>query len=692
MIRHLKNNLSLRIAAFLVLGMSVLMTALCAFFITTAASKMEHNLLLKGKGMARQGATIVAELLTTGIRDKKLTAEDAFDERYETIAGAETSKFRTRFVAFTDLALPRVQDVFLKDPDILFAAAADRNGYIGTHNNPARSKRRFDDENGLKAARNTDPEGLVQLYHRDTGEWAWDISSPITVEGKHWGSFRVGFSKARLDAQIRGFVLTMAAASLVVGLLTSAFVFWLLRRALRPLDRMVRVVDAVSHGDLSQDIEVRSSDEIGQMAAGLRRMVESLRQVVGAVRTSAHVVEAGVSEISASAEEMSRASQSQAVAADETSSSMEEMAASIQQVAGNAQTLAQSVDDTSSAIEEMMASIRHVAGNSDNLGSAVGETSAAIEEMAASIQQVARNIEETHRVASHANEAAREGQQAVEKTVSGMTNVSQVMGEVVQAIEGLGKRSGEIGAIVEVIDDIAEQTNLLALNAAIEAARAGEAGRGFAVVADEVRKLAERSARATGEIATLIKGIQRETTLAIESSDRGEKVIREGVDLAQAAGQSLSAIVGSVERAGELMAQIAQAAQEQAHAAEQITGAVANMSHLTQQVTSATREEAVGTEQIARATDVMNRMTHQVSEATAEQKKGGERIVLAAENVSRASTEAAEATRLIAQASGGLQLQASALLDAIAFFKLDAAHEAEARVPAAGATVPMLKA
>jgi methyl-accepting chemotaxis protein len=267
------------------------------------------------------------------------------------------------------------------------------------------------------------------------------------------------------------------------------------------------------------------------------------------------------------------------------------------------------------------------------------------------------------------------------------------MGEVIQAIEGLGKRSGEIGAIVEVIDDIAEQTNLLALNAAIEAARAGEAGRGFAVVADEVRKLAERSARATGEIATLIKGIQAETKHAIDSSDRGEHAIRQGVDLAQAAGQSLNVIVDSVERAGELMSQIAQAAQEQAKAADQITGAVANMSHLTQQVTSATREEAVGTDQIVRATEVMNRMTHQVSEATTEQKKGGERIVLAAESVSRASTEAVEATHQIAQASAGLQRQASELLDTIAFFNLGAEQGLQARVPAAKATtVPMLKA
>ncbi|MBO9541358.1 HAMP domain-containing protein [bacterium] len=692
MIRHIQTNLSLRIATFLVLGLGLLMSALCAFFISTAAQKMEYNLLLKGKGMARQGAAVVAELLSTGIRDGKLSADEAFDESYQAIAGSETAKYRTRFVAFTDLALPRVQDVFMKDPDILFAAAADRNGYIGTHNNPERSKRRFDDPIGLKAAQNTEAAGLVQLYHRDTGEWAWDISSPITIEGRHWGAFRVGFSKARLDGQIRDFVLTMASASVVVIALLSAFVFWLLRRALRPLDHMVRVVEAVSHGDLRHNVEVRSADEIGKMAASLQRMIASLRQVVGTVRGAAHVVEGGVSEISASAEEMSRASQSQAAAAEETSSSMDEMAAAIQQVAGNAQTLAQSVDDTSSAIEQMMASIRHVAGNSDNLNSAVSETSAAIEEMAASIQQVARNIEETHQVAGHASEAAREGQQAVEKTVAGMTNVSQVMGEVIHAIEGLGKRSGEIGAIVEVIDDIAEQTNLLALNAAIEAARAGEAGRGFAVVADEVRKLAERSAKATKEIAELIKGIQRETQHAIESSDRGEHAIREGVTLAQAAGQSLSAIVGSVERAGVLMGQIAQASQEQANAAEQITGAVANMSHLTQQVTSATREEAVGSEQIVRATDVMNQMTHQVSEATSEQKKGGERIVLAAENVSRAAQEASEATRLIAQASGGLQAQATTLLDAIAFFKLDDAHERTQRVPAAEKSVPMLKA
>jgi len=303
----------------------------------------------------------------------------------------------------------------------------------------------------------------------------------------------------------------------------------------------------------------------------------------------------------------------------------------------------------------MAVSIQQVAGNADTLGAAVSQTSASIEEMAASVQQVSLNVQEATRVAEHSSTVAQEGSQAVRQTIAGMDEITRAMSDVVTVIQHLGKSSAEIGAIIVVIDDIAEQTNLLALNAAIEAARAGEHGRGFAVVADEVRKLAERSAQATGEIATLIKGIQHETEQAVISTRRGEQAISEGTRLATTAGESLGAIVNAVDRVSALMQQIFQATSEQSRAAAQIAEAVGSMSSLTVQVTAATREQAKGSEQIIQAIETMNRMTREVSEATHEQKKGGDQVVLAVSSVNRMSV--------------GLQTQAEQLVEAIAFFK-----------------------
>ncbi|HEY9857309.1 MAG TPA: methyl-accepting chemotaxis protein [Stenomitos sp.] len=471
---------------------------------------------------------------------------------------------------------------------------------------------------------------------------------------------------ARTYATARAATIALLLLSFGVGIGVSLF---LARQITRNVSAMAKAAEGIANGDLDQHVEVTTHDELGDMAASFKKMIENLSRIIGEVRDAASTVAAGADQISAGTEQLSQSAQAQAAASEETSSSMEEMAASVTQVAGNSQTLAANVEETSSSMEEMVASIQQVAGNADSLGSAVAQTSASIEQMVASIQQVAGNVTQANQVASEAAHAADGGRQAVTKTIEGMAQINQVMGQVVGVIEGLGKSSEEIGAIIEVIDDIAEQTNLLALNAAIEAARAGEHGRGFAVVADEVRKLAERSAKATGEIATLIKGIQKETQQAITSTKEGENRIQEGSKLAQTAGESLAAIVGSVDQVTRLMAQISQATQEQANASAQITQAVGSMSTLTQQVNAATREQAKGSNQILNAVEGMNRMTQQVTGATVEQKKGAEQVVKAVESINRSAREAANATDLIAKSSHDLQSQAANLLQAIAFFK-----------------------
>jgi methyl-accepting chemotaxis protein len=204
-----------------------------------------------------------------------------------------------------------------------------------------------------------------------------------------------------------------------------------------------------------------------------------------------------------------------------------------------------------------------------------------MEQLSVTFLEVSRNTSSASTSANEANDLATKGGDVVVKTVSGMNRIADSVRESSATVEALGERSEQIGEIIKVINDIAGQTNLLALNAAIEAARAGEQGRGFAVVADEVRKLAERTTSATNEIGDMIKGIQDDTGKAVESMHAGTKEVEEGVKLSREAGEALEKIVTSVQNVTEMIQQISAAVEEQSSASGDIINSISDVSSIT---------------------------------------------------------------------------------------------------------------
>jgi methyl-accepting chemotaxis protein len=248
--------------------------------------------------------------------------------------------------------------------------------------------------------------------------------------------------------------------------------------------------------------------------------------------------------------------------------------------------------------ETLSASSLEIAKNAQKQYAQSSQTATAMEELNSSFMDVAKNTANAAQSSKDASELALQGGEVVEKTVRGMNKIYQSVQDSAEIIEILGKRSEQIGEIIKVINDIAGQTNLLALNAAIEAARAGEQGRGFAVVADEVRKLAERTTSATNDIGDMIKGIQEDTNRAVESMQAGTIEVQDGVNSANQAGDSLKQIVQSVQNVADMIHQIASAADEQSSTGEEITTTVESVANLNQYTAERAQQSSDAAQQL----------------------------------------------------------------------------------------------
>ena len=397
---------------------------------------------------------------------------------------------------------------------------------------------------------------------------------------------------------------------------------------------------ALARNDLSHElvstitpIDKYGSDEIGQTAAVSNVMLERLLRAMRSYETARTSLVGTVGEIKDAANSLARTSSEVSDAATQSGSASSQIAATINQVASGAAEQARAGSDTSHAVTELNAIIREVGAGAADIRARVDAASVALGDMAAAIESASVASDEVGTVAADAAAATDNGRKAVRETVGEMDRIKETVKKASVKVAFLGTKSDQIGAIVETIDDIAEQTNLLALNAAIEAARAGEQGKGFAVVADEVRKLAERSSRATKEIAALIAEVQAGTQEAVEAMTAGAAEVEHGSQLASEAGSSLQVIdaaVSATKRAVERIAlavgsmgsassgvvaasdAIASIAVQTNAAATRMTDAAATVSDAVQSIAAISEENSASAEEVSAATEEMSAQAEEV--------------------------------------------------------------------------------
>lgn len=312
-------------------------------------------------------------------------------------------------------------------------------------------------------------------------------------------------------------------------------------------EKISEVIEAVTKGDLTKELQVENDDEVALLMQKINQMIHDLNSLIGEVHTAGDSLAEASTQITSAAEEMSTGAGEQA--------------------------------------------------------SQTREVATAVEEMSKTVIESSKNAGEAADMAKRASGLANVGEKVFQETIGGMTKIAQLVKKSAEIVDTLGKSSAQIGEIIQVIDDIADQTNLLALNAAIEAARAGEQGRGFAVVADEVRKLAERTTSATKEIAGMIKRIQQETSQVVLAMTEGNTEAENGMKLVDNAASSLSQIISSVNGVVGMINQIAGAAQEQSSTSEQISHNVENISSVAARVSGATSDLAHTAENLNKLTE-----------------------------------------------------------------------------------------
>jgi len=535
-----------------------------------------------------------------------------------------------------------------KSARVLYALVLDKNGKAVT-SRFASFNREAADVQRVKAALPSSAGALAIAQALRQSAAMVEVSVAVQSDDERIGQVLLGMSTQSVRAESRATLLAVLSVFALLCVAASLVLMWVSNRiVLHPLAAIAHTSALAAEGDLTQRVVVRSNDEMGQLGETFNQLVDNLGRALQRIQASFARVDAISATVSVIAKTVSAGvrSQTTAVAAvaeavaaiveslhgvsltvDEltqaaarSASSTEQMSASIAKVASSAEALASDVDSSSATVRETSVSVDQVARGADELLAQVSSVTAALNQISMSIRAVEDHAQQAQALAAAVTtNVGKEGREAVQRAVDGMDRNRHTIDHSAAVMRELATRTRGIGDIVGVITGIADQTNLLALNASILAAQAGEHGRGFEVVAQEIRSLADNTSRNTKKIAELTATIQSETHKATTAMDEGARVAADGVGLVADVQRTLDSVSESSERSTNATRLIARSTAEQLNGAEQIATSAERMTFMATEIASATREQSQGAAHIAKVIEQLRGMSSQLRTEAAAQ-------------------------------------------------------------------------
>ncbi|MDA8156178.1 MAG: methyl-accepting chemotaxis protein [Actinomycetota bacterium] len=452
------------------------------------------------------------------------------------------------------------------------------------------------------------------------------LSTPvISASGGREGSIEVHYSAADANSQIRRALLIFPLAQMSVLVLIAFIAFYFFQRKIGyPINGINQKLGALAKGDLTVEIEAGGADEMGSITEGLRHLKENLGITIAQLSQSSSDVGMAIRQISKVFSSVNTGVQEQGSAvsdifmalqkagefqdsvksgteellefSSENVTSLLEVRATADEIAASTGKLFQAVDDSYAAVEELTAAAGKISENAQNALSSIEQTSASVEEVGSSVKEIEKGAAESSKLADQVRKAAaEEGVIVVAEAIEKMEQIAEKIKFSSDIVSRLGTRSKDIGGILSIIRNVTEQTNLLSLNAAILAAQAGEYGKGFSVVADEIHALSERTAASTKEIEGIVKTISKEISQTVDSIGQMLLLLESGMEIFYKAGTSTAGIVTAAQDSAKMAHTIQRATEEQGRALQQITLAVEHIRDMVFEMARATGEQSKGT-------------------------------------------------------------------------------------------------